>query len=284
MKNYLFFLLILIFSDSFSQDQAFQLYDGNGEKISYNFLVKKSSKADVVFFGENHNDPISHWLQFELTKSLFNKHKNKLMLGAEMIESDNQIQLNEYLGGFIREKDFEKESKLWTNYKTDYRPLVNFAKQNNLHFVATNVPRRFASMVYRLGIDTLTYLPLESKQFIAPLPILYDTSLRCYKEISAMAAGHGGDNFPKAQAIKDATMAYFIHKNMKKKTRFLHYNGSYHSRFNESIVWYLKQLDDRLKVVTIEVVEQANINDFNKDIIGNADFFIVVDEDMCKTH
>ena len=100
-----------------------------------------------VFFGENHNDPISHWLQFELTKSLFNKHKTNLMLGAEMIESDNQIQLNEYLRGFIREKDFEKESKLWTNYKTDYKPLVNFAKENNLHFVATNVPRRFASMV-----------------------------------------------------------------------------------------------------------------------------------------
>ena len=283
LANSVFVHLIFVFSLS-AQDSAFQLYDGEGNMITYDKLVKASVKADVVLFGENHNDPISHWLQLELTKSLFKKHKSKLMLGAEMIESDNQIQLNEYLNGFIREKDFEKESKIWNNHKTDYRPLINFAKDNNIHFVATNIPRRLANLVYRHGIDTLMYLPEESKQFIAPLPILYDTSLHCYKEISAMAGGHGGDNFPKAQAIKDATMAYFIHKNMSKKTKFLHYNGSYHSRFHESIAWYLLQIDDSLKILTIEAVEQADIFDFDQELIGNADFFIVVDEDMCKTH
>ena len=278
-------LLNLIFAFSTcSQDKAFQLYDAEGNEIKYKQLIKELSKADVVLFGENHNDPISHWLQLELTKSLFKKHKSNLMLGAEMIESDNQIQLNEYLKGFIREKDFEKESKIWINHKTDYRPLINFAKENNIHFVATNIPRRLANLVYRHGIDTLMYLSEESKRFIAPLPILYDTSLHCYKQISAMADGHGGDNFPKAQAIKDATMAYFIHKNMSKKTKFLHYNGSYHSRFHESIAWYLLQLDDSLKILTIEAVEQADIFDFDQELIGNADFFIVVDEDMCKTH
>ena len=91
-----------------------------------------------------------------------------------------------------------------------------------------------------------------------------------------MAHGHGGEDFPKAQAIKDATMAYFIHKNMSKKTKFLHFNGSYHSRFHESIVWYLLQLDDSLKIFTIEAVEQADISDFDQELIGNADFFSVV--------
>ena len=278
----IFFQLFLF--KSYSQDKAFQLYDGEGTEITYKSLVKALSKADVVFFGENHNDPISHWLQIELTKSLFERHKHNFMLGAEMIESDNQIQLNEYLKGFIREKDFEKESKIWINHKTDYRPLINFAKENHIHFIATNIPRRLANLVYRHGIDTLMYLPEESKQFIAPLPILYDTSLHCYKEILAMAQGHGGEAFPKAQAIKAATMAHFIHKNMSKKTKFLHFNGSYHSRFHESIVWYLLQLDDSLKILTIEAVEQAEISDFDRELIGNADFFIVVDEDMCKTH
>ena len=240
--------------------------------------------ADVVLFGENHNDPISHWLQLELTKSLHEKHGENLMLGAEMLESDDQFQLDEYLLGFIREKDFEKESKLWPNHKTDYKPLLSFAKENNLYFVATNIPRRFANMVYRFGIDTLEYLPETSKQFIAPLPIAYDTSLTCYKEISVMAGGHGGENLPKSQAIKDATMAHFIHKNMKGNTKFLHYHGSYHSKYHESIMWYLLQLDSDLDITTIEVVEQADISEFDKELIGNADFFIVVDEDMCKTH
>ena len=286
MKKSLIIIIALSFISSIldAQEKAHQIYSKDGNKISYKTMLFKMKNADVVLFGENHNDPISHWLQLELTKSLHEKHGTNLMLGAEMLESDDQFQLDEYLLGFIREKDFEKESKLWPNYKTDYKPLLSFAKDNDLHFVATNIPRRFANMVYRFGIDTLEYLPETSKQFIAPLPIVYDTSLTCYKEISVMAEGHGGENLPKSQAIKDATMAYFIHVNMKEETKFLHYNGSYHSKYHESIMWYLLQLDSDLDITTIEVVEQADISEFDKELIGNADFFIVVDEDMCKTH
>ena len=286
MKKSLIIILVLSFASSIldAQEKAHQIYSKDGKKISYKTMLFKMKNTDVVLFGENHNDPISHWLQLELTKSLYEKHGENLMLGAEMLESDDQFQLDEYLLGFIREKDFEKESKLWPNHKTDYKPLLSFAKDNNLHFVATNIPRRFANMVYRFGMDTLNYLPEASKQFIAPLPIDYDTSLYCYKEISVMAEGHGGENLPKSQAIKDATMAYFIHKNMKENTKFLHYNGSYHSRFHESIMWYLLQLNSNLDIVTIEVLEQSDIAEFDKGLIGNADYFIVVDEDMCKTH
>ena len=286
MKKSLIIIIVLSFASSIldAQEKAHQIYSKDGKKISYKTMLFKMKNADVVLFGENHNDPISHWLQLELTKSLYEKHGENLMLGAEMLESDDQFQLDEYLLGFIREKDFEKESKLWPNHKTDYKPLLSFAKDNDLHFVATNIPRRFANMVYRFGIDTLEYLPETSKQFIAPLPIAYDTSLTCYKEISGMLEGHGGENLPKSQAIKDATMAHFIHKNMKENTKFLHYHGSYHSKYHESIMWYLLQLDSDLDITTIEVVEQADISEFDKELIGNADFFIVVDEDMCKTH
>ncbi len=277
-------LLSFIVSLALAQEKAYQIYNKDGKKITYKKMLSKIEDADVVLFGENHNDPISHWLQLELTKSLYEKYEDNLMLGAEMLESDNQVQLNEYLLGFIREKDFEKESKIWPNHKTDYRPLVSFAKDNSLHFVATNIPRRFANIVYRFGIDTLNFLPDASKQFIAPLPMAYDTSLQCYKEISEMAGGHGGENLPKSQAIKDATMAHFIHANMKENTRFLHFNGSYHSRYYESIMWYLLRLNPSLTIQTIEVVEQADISEFNKELKTNADFFIVVDEDMCKTH
>ena len=284
MRKILIALLILHSTFLVGQDKAFQIYNGEGNKVSYRSMVLAAAKADIVLFGENHDDPISHWMELEITKSLYKIHAEKLMLGAEMLESDNQIQLDEYLLGFIREKDFEKESKIWQNHKTDYRPLINFAKSNNLRFIATNIPRRFANLVYRFGLDTLEYLPESSKQYICPLPMLYDTSLHCYKEISVMAGGHGGDNLPHAQAIKDATMAYFIYQNMIEDTHFLHFNGSYHSRFHESIVWYLSQIDSSLDIFTIEVTEQEDISKFNQEIIGNADYFIVVDEDMCKTH
>ena len=276
--------VFLILESICAQEKAYQIYNKYGEKISYKTMVLKTKNADVVLFGEIHNDPISHWLQLELTKSLFEKHKENLMLGAEMLEADDQLVLDEYLLGFSREKDFEKEAKIWPNYKTDYRPLVRFAKDNNLHFVATNIPRRFANMVYRFGSDTLLHLPEASKKYIAPLPLVFDTSLYCYKEMAVMAAGHGGENLSKSQAIKDATMAHFIHSNMKERTKFIHFHGAYHSRYYESILWYLKQLNSDLIFSTIEVLEQEDISNFDEDILGYADFFIVVDKDMCKTH
>ena len=49
-------------------------------------------------------------------------------------------------------------------------------------------------------------------------------------------------------------------------------------------MWYLLQLNPDLNIVTIEVSEQTDISKFNEELIGNADFYIVVDEDMCKTH
>ena len=72
-------------------------------------------------------------------------------------------------------------------------------------------------------------------------------------------------------------MAHFIHANMKENTKFIHYHGSYHSKFHESIMWYLLQLNPGLDILTIEVVEQSDITEFDEELIGNADSFIVVD-------
>jgi hypothetical protein len=105
-----------------------------------------------------------------------------------------------------------------------------------------------------------------------------------------MVAGspmHMGDNLPKAQAIKDATMAHFILKNLNDGYVFFHINGSYHSENHEGIVWYLKEYNKRnateLKILTITTVEQADLDELEKDNLGKADFIICVPEDMTKT-
>jgi len=106
-------------------------------------MLKEAADADIVLFGELHDNPISHWLQLELTKDLYDLKKDKLVLGAEMFESDNQVILDEYLSGKILQSSFESEARLWSNYKTDYKPLVEFARINKLKFVASNIPRRY---------------------------------------------------------------------------------------------------------------------------------------------
>src|SRR5690606_983403 len=160
-----------------------------------------------VLFGEFHNNPISHWLQLEVTKDI---HQTRdMILAFEMLEQDNQSAVDLYMQKKITQKGLDSAARLWNNHKTDYAPLVNYARDNNLTVVASNIPRRYASLVFKGGFQALDTLPAAEKAWIAPLPIAYDAELPGYKKMKEMMEGHAGDNLPKAQAIKDATMAHF---------------------------------------------------------------------------
>ena len=232
-------------------------------------------------FGEFHNNPISHWLQLEVTKDL--KQKRDLVLGAEMFEQDNQPALDLYLQGKLSAKGLDSMARLWKNYPTDYAPLVNFAKENNIAFAATNVPRRYAAMVSRGGFQVLDTISAKEKTWMAPLPIAYNAELPGYKNMLAVMPGHAGENLPKAQAIKDATMAYFILQYYKPGSLFIHYNGAYHSENYEGIVWYLKNSKPEINIVTITTVSQKDIHQLLAENTHKADFIICVDEDMTTT-
>jgi len=292
MKKFMYIFLTLIFSTivAFKPDKpAYYLFDKNGNETKFKDLLKDAASSDIILFGESHNDPICHWLELEITKGLFEESGDKLVLAAEMFETDNQLLLDEYLSGLIKTKSFEDEAKLWDNYKTDYKPLVEFAKEKNLRFVASNVPRRYASLVNKVGFDTLNTISKEAKDLIAPLPIAYDPELPGYKGMIKMMedAGQGSHatlNLPKAQALKDATMAYFILKNFRTGQKILHFNGSYHSDNFEGINWYLKNQNPGLKIMTITTVAQDTIENLKDENIGKADFIICVPSNMTKTY
>ena len=266
----------------FAQKETYQIFNSQSRQVKYSKLLKKAAKADVILFGEFHDNPIIHWLQLELTSDLFELDSN-LILGAEMMESDNQLIIDEYLAGYYNSKKLISECKTWPNFETDYLPLLEFSKTNNLKFIATNIPRRYASMVYNFGVDTLLSLSDKAKELITPLPFICDTTLESYKEILEMGMGHGGDNLPKSQGIKDATMAHFINKNINVDAKFIHFNGAFHSKNYEGIYWYLKQLKPDLNILTIGCEEQDEIATLN-DKHNKADFIIVTPTNMTKTH
>ncbi|HRX93259.1 MAG TPA: ChaN family lipoprotein [Chitinophagaceae bacterium] len=268
---------------SFAQKKpAYTLFTGNGKKVSYGKMIKKIAQKDIVLFGEFHNNPIVHWLQLKVTRDC--DASRDLVLGAEMFEHDNQQALDQYLQGKLSARGLDSNARLWPNYKTDYAPLVNYAKENKIVFAATNVPRRYASLVARGGFESLDTLSQKEKSWIAPLPIDYDPELPGYKKMKEMMPDHGGDNLPKAQATKDATMAHFILENFKQGSLFIHYNGSYHSENYEGILWYLKKKRPELKYATITTVSQKDIGKLLAENKGKADFIICVDEDMTTTY
>lgn len=287
MKKYLLLSIVFVtFLSMKNEKAAYRLFEQNGNKASYKEMLKEASEADIVFLGELHDNPICHWLEYELTADLYAERGKNLILGAEMFESDNQLIVNEYLGGLIKEKDFESQARLWPNYKTDYKRLLNFARDSSLAFVATNIPRRYAAMINKSGCDALNTLDKNAYQFIAPLPLKYDSTLSCYADMYKMmgdAPTHSTRNIACAQNSKDATMAYFILKNFIKGKIFLHFNGSYHSDRFQSIIWHLKQADPSLKIVTISSVEQKHTDKLEKESEGLANYIIVIPETMSKS-
>lgn len=278
-----------VFALSAQQPQAYELFNSEGKKVTWETITNDIRKQDLVLFGELHNNAIAHWLQLELTEAMHQLMKGKITLGAEMFEADNQLLIDEYFAGLIAQKNFEKEARLWDNYKTDYKPLLEFARSNDLDFIATNIPRRYAALVNKKGFEALQQLSVEAKKWLPPLPVPYDSELPGYQKMQKMARHMpgkkgSGSNLAKAQAIKDATMAHFIIQNLKKGSLMLHFNGRYHSDHHEGIVWYVKKYAPETRMKTISTVKHAEVTEFKKEYKGVADYVIVVNEQVTNTY
>lgn len=263
---------------------AYRLFNSEGKEVKYSVMLREAYSADMIFIGELHNNAIAHWIELEVTQALHKEKGNVLLLGAEMFERDDQLVIDEYLGGLYDASKFEPEVKLWKNYKTDYRPLVEFARENNLRFIATNIPRRYASMVNKGGFEALDSLSEKALEYIAPLPFPYDPELKCYSDMMDMGMSHTNENLPKAQAAKDATMAWSMVENRKEGMVMIHYNGSYHSKNHQGIIWYMNHYLPGLKIITIEIVSQDDISSLEEENRGIADFIIAVPSNMTTTY
>lgn len=256
---------------------VYALFDREGKAVDFESMSQDLARAQVVLFGELHNDPIVHWLQYRLSAALL-ALEPELTLGAEMLEADNQKALNLYLSDSIDQKALDTLARLWPNYRRDYKAIIDLMKDSGRAVIATNIPRRYASQVYRQGLASLDSLSDSVKAWIAPLPIAYDGTLPGYQAMLEMMGGHGGEKLPKAQAIKDATMAHFILAHYDRRGLFLHLNGDYHSKDFEGIVWYLKKEKKRLKIKTISTVLQDSTGALEAEYRGRADYILVVDQ------
>ena len=281
----LIFLFLLMPFIHFGQKElsAYNLYTNKGKRTSFQKMAQKAKSSDCVLFGEYHDNPISHWLQLELLNSMSTE---KLALGFEMFESDQQELLSGYVSGKISKKEFEDSCRLWPNYKTDYQPLIDYAIVNKVPCIASNVKRKYASLLFKKGREALESLPNPIKSQFAPLNYIVDTNLSQNKAILEMGGHAMGMNMLDAQALKDATMAMHIAKAFKNNRQVLHFNGAFHSDFYQGILWYLKQesVAKEKNFLTITTVSQKDVKKLDKEHFGRADFIICVPENMTSTH
>lgn len=261
---------------------VYALFDAQGRAIGHKHLVKKVTAADIILFGELHNNAVAHWLQLELARTLADA--GPLVLGAEMFERDDQATLDRYLRSEIDLDALDTLARLWKNHRSDYHPLVELARTRNLPFVASNVPRRLARAVNKGGFEALDTVAVSEQPWMAQLPIPFDPELPRYKHMLTMMGDHGTPNTVKAQALKDATMARSIAEHARSGVRFLHFNGSFHSDYYEGIGWYLQRAVPQLKRCTIATVTQAQLERLDVEHLGKADIILVVHADLPGTY
>lgn len=265
---------------------SFQVFNSQGRVSSFNEIVSAARKTDVVFLGENHDDKIAHSLQFEFLQSVFEKFgkQRKIALSLEMFERDVQIIIDEYLQNSITEKKFLDDSRPWNNYKTDYRPLVEFAKQNMLSVIAANAPRRYVNMVSRNGRDSLKQLSPAAANWFAPLP--FGEASKEYKEkFNRLMGGDAGGNHGllkilDSQTLWDATMAFSIAEHLKKQKNALvvHLNGSFHTENRLGTAEQLIKYQPHAKFLVVTMRYEDDFRNFDKLKHENlGDFVILTD-------
>jgi uncharacterized iron-regulated protein len=241
----------------------YRVFTGAGEPASLEDVVAAMGDHTLVFIGEAHDDPTGHMLEAELLQRAYAAYgaARPVGLSLEFFQSDTQPILDEYLADLITEKAFRADSRPWPRYETDYRPLIEFSKENGLAVIAANAPRRYASRVTMSGRESLEELSPEALASLAPLPygqpsdayrsqwiqiiteVMQEEGMKCGVPVEEIVA-EGGEAVARApvgshgnmgnqlhsQVLWDATMAWWISQYLSERpdALVLHMVGGFH--------------------------------------------------------
>ncbi len=278
--------------------EQYRVFTAGGKAATLDELVAAMENADVVFVGEEHDDPGAHFLEAELLRLAHARFvtgvgggKRPVVLSLEMFERDVQPVVDEYLSGIITEKHFMSSSRPWPRYATDYRPMVEFAKANSLPVVAANAPGRYANRAARLGRASLDALSAEAKAWLPPLP--YGEPDPAYaakfnKLMGGDGAGptaHNTSGLLDAQSLWDATMAYSIAQALMRQPTalVLHVNGGFHSEEHMGIPTHLARYRPGTRVLVVSIHSGEGFPSFNAAESGRlGDYVILTDPELKK--
>ncbi len=278
-------------------DKHFRIFKPDGKEASVNDIFSAMKDVDVVFIGENHDDPVAHHLETVLFKGAGESYKSQrpVVLSLEMFESDVQVVLDEYLTGLITEAQFMSNSRPWGNYKVDYRAMVEYARENKLAVVAANAPRRYVNRVSRLGRSSLNELSPQAKSWLPPLPYSEPSQPYADKFINLMTqngASNPNHQITKdssilaSQSLWDASMAYSISKALEQKKNALvvHVNGGFHSEEKMGIPEHLLRYRKGTRVLVVTIKSGEGFPNFDVDKMGRlGDFVILTDPTLPRS-
>jgi uncharacterized iron-regulated protein len=301
-RNYGVGILLLVLSPVFLRDAAAQgvhppvpgyipqrVYDSNEKRYSdFEAMLLELSRSDVVFVGEQHNDPATHRLERAILEGLARRRSN-ILVALEMFERDVQPSLDDYLAGRMSEEEFLNSARPWPGYLTDYRPLVEMARLRNWRVIASNVPRRYASQVSKQGMAAIDAVPTaERKLMAAQFHCPFDDYFKRFSQAMGrhpVPADEGKESekeqndeqramierFYYAQCVKDETMAESIADQFQasddgsQKPLIVHFNGTFHSDYHLGAAARTNRRIPKSKIKVVTIVPLDDLDAIQPD-------------------
>jgi uncharacterized iron-regulated protein len=253
-----------------------RVYDTHRKAFTdFESMLADLGRADVVFVGEQHDDPGTHRLELAMLEGL-TRRGTSLVLAMEMFERDAQPAIDRYVAGTETEEQFLGASRPWPRYATDYRPSVEFARAHRIPIVASNVPRRIASDVAKNGIGVLE--SLGSDRHLAAAEPHCPMKGDYYDRFAKMMREHPGsansaasqnrerdDRFYFAQCLKDETMGESIATTVQaepaaSRTAIVHLNGAFHSDFGQGAAESARRRLPGRRIVIVSILPTDNLD------------------------
>jgi uncharacterized iron-regulated protein len=255
-------------------------------------MLADVTTADVVLIGEQHDDPNTHRLEAAVLQGLLRRGR-AVTVSLEMFERDVQAELDDYLAGRKAEEQFLTASRPWPRYATDYKPLVELARAHGWGVIASNVPRKYASLVAKTGLDALKTLSDAERAFVAkdlhcPIDNYYERFSQVMNQHPAPGSEKQTDDERRAvteryyfaQCVKDETMAESIvaalQKLEGKPGTVVHYNGAFHTDFGAGVAERVRRRlpDRRIALITMLPVDNIDTVQPEGDELTRAQYLV----------
>ena len=255
-----------------------------GRESSRAALVARARRADAVVIGETHTDETTHDLELAILDAVTRASTRQVILALEMFARDVQPALDAYLANEIDEASFLARSRPWGNYRTGYRPLVEFAKAHELRVVASNIPTAIRRKISKGKEAAWNRLTPDERRHVPPT--LISNSRAYWDQYDRLAAGHlVGEDAPPlterlywSQSLWDNTMAWSSAEALDNSPGALlvHVNGSFHSRRSLGLVEQLRARKPGLQTCVVTIVPCLEPSAVSTESVADLGDFVIL--------
>ena len=275
--------------------QAMVIVGRDNTAIAWASLLDLARKADVIVLGEQHDDPLAHRFQAELSAALASE--GPLAVCMEMFERDEQAFVDAYLTGTLSQKALVDvtDSRDWGapgEWDAFYQPIVDAAKAGQSPVIAANAPRRFTRLARLEGFDALAaFAGSYPGQFVVPAPIEESAYAERFK---ASMSHHGAppakgartampamraltaeqmEGMFRGQQVWDATMADSVVHAWRTHGKAILMVGQFHTDHDGGLLLRMKAAapDAKMLTISLDKAEAAALREEDK---GRADFVV----------